>query len=170
MWVCAEVVTCLLRSLEAAPVSCSDVDFSYDRCAALSSSRYLGNRLTHASKILERARGDIVISSARYTVLTFHIRRNGEIAVHISICGLKSKNTNCDAATSLRREALTSASRSTSTSERSTAPTHRHYFVMGFLEQGSRVGSSRTRASGSRTISRRTIGFYGLSCASTVLF
>merc|ERR1711874_683068 len=51
-----------------------------------------GDRLTRAAKVLEQLSGQTpVYSKARYTVRTFGIRRNEEIAVHVTVRGPKAE-------------------------------------------------------------------------------
>jgi len=50
-----------------------------------------GDRLTRATKVLEQLSGQTpVLSKARYTVRTFSIRRNEQIAAHVTVRGPKA--------------------------------------------------------------------------------
>lgn len=51
-----------------------------------------GDRLTRAAKVLEQLTGQVpVYSKARYTLRTFGIRRNEQIAVHVTVRGSKAE-------------------------------------------------------------------------------
>ncbi|KAL7722966.1 60S ribosomal protein L11 [Entamoeba marina] len=50
-----------------------------------------GDRLTRAAKVLETLTGQVpVLSEARYTVRAFSIRRNDQIACHVTVRGAKA--------------------------------------------------------------------------------
>ena len=68
-----------------------DVSISYDTFNNLSIGES-GDRLTRASKVMKDLTGqEPVVSSARYTIRTFGIRRRENIACHCTVRGQKAE-------------------------------------------------------------------------------